>query len=82
MGWLAPITGWIRRRIAAPHGQERGAVSALVAVLLAGGVVMAVGGRRRRCRPVVLRTERLQTGADAAAMAVARACAAYPVHLR
>jgi Flp pilus assembly protein TadG len=80
MGMARRIPEAIRRRITAPvrGGSDRGAITALVAVLAAGGVLLGLGAVVVDVGQLYAERERLQTGADAAALAVARACASTP----
>jgi Flp pilus assembly protein TadG len=57
---------------------DRGAITTLVAILLAGGVLLGMGALVVDVGQIVAEREQLQTGADAAAMAVARTCALTP----
>lgn len=60
----------LRRR-----GRDRGAVAALVAVLLAGNVMLGMGALAVDVGLYYVEREELQSGADAAAVAVAKICA-------
>lgn len=57
---------------------DRGAVATLVAILLAGGVLLGMGALAIDVGQLYAEREELQTGADAAAMAVAKLCAEAP----
>lgn len=59
-------------------GSDRGAVAGLVAIVAAGGVLLGMGAIVVDVGQLYTERERLQTGADAAALAVARACAGTP----
>jgi Flp pilus assembly protein TadG len=54
---------------------DRGAVAAMVAVLLAGGVLLGSLALVVDVGPLYVEREELQSGADAAALALAQACA-------
>src|SRR6201996_3498968 len=56
-------------------GDDRGAIAVLVAVLLAGGVLLGMGALVVDVGLISSEREQLQSGADAAALAVAEACA-------
>jgi hypothetical protein len=58
---------------------ERGAVATIVAILLAGGVLLGMGALAIDVGQLYWEREELQSGADAAAMAVAKECAKTPV---
>lgn len=55
---------------------DRGAVAALVALLLSGGVLLGFGALAVDVGLLYAEREQLQTGADAASVAVAKACVA------
>lgn len=67
------MPGLIRRRLL--RGDDRGGVMVIVAVLLAGGVLMGSGALAVDVGRLYVEREQLQSGADGAAMAVARECA-------
>jgi Flp pilus assembly protein TadG len=56
-------------------GRDRGAVSALVAVLLGGGVLLGMGAVVVDAGQIYAERAQIQNGADAAALAVAQGCA-------
>ena len=56
-------------------GDDRGAVATVVAILLAGGVLLGFLSLVVDVGRIYVEREELQTGADAAALAVAKACA-------
>jgi hypothetical protein len=80
MGIARRIQETLRRRITAMTGpgSDRGAIAALVAILTAGGVLLGLGTIVVDVGQLYTERERLQTGADGAALAVARACASTP----
>jgi hypothetical protein len=57
---------------------DRGAVATIVAVLLAGGVLLGMGALTIDVGRLYAEREELQSGADAAALAVAKLCADSP----
>jgi hypothetical protein len=57
-------------------GKDRGGVAVLLAVVLGGGVLLGIGGVVIDVGQLYVERGELQTGADAAAEAVAKACAA------
>src|ERR671932_248292 len=59
------------------HG-ERGAVAAVLVVLLGAGVLLGTGALVVDVGQIYAEREQLQSGADAAAIALARTCAAAP----
>src|SRR5439155_7035054 len=61
--------GWTRRR------GERGAVASFVAVLLGAGVLLGVGALVVDVGQIFAEREQLQSGADSAALRVAKSCA-------
>jgi hypothetical protein len=71
---MPPVTRWRwprpRRR-----PDDRGAVATVVAVLLAGGVLLGFGALAIDVGFIYAEREELVTGSDAAALAVGRACA-------
>jgi hypothetical protein len=62
--------------IKVPRPRDRGAVTVLVAILFGLGVLMPVTALVIDVGSIYVESEELQTGADAAAMAVAKACSA------
>jgi len=69
------------RRWPAKSGQsDRGAVATLVAILLAGGVLLGMAALAVDVGRLYAEREELQSGADAAAMAVAKLCAEKPAN--
>jgi hypothetical protein len=73
--------GWsVRRgvlgRLAGRGADDRGAVATVVAVLLAGGVLLGFLALVVDIGQIAVERAELQSGADAAVLAVARACAA------
>ncbi|MGH3738571.1 MAG: pilus assembly protein TadG-related protein [Micromonosporaceae bacterium] len=58
--------------------RDRGAVTTLVAILLAGGVLFGMGALAIDVGQLYAEREELQSGADAAVMAVAKLCAETP----
>ena len=71
MRWLKP--GASRR------DREKGAVTTIVAVLLASGVVMGMLALTVDVGNIMAERRQLQNGSDAAALALARSCAKSPV---
>ena len=63
-------------RIPVPRRRDAGAVTVLVSILLGGGVLLPMGALVVDVGSIYVESEELQTGADAAAMAVAKECAA------
>lgn len=63
-------------RFSALRRRDRGAVTVLVSMLLGGGVVLPMAALVVDVGSIYVESEELQTGADAAAMAVAKECAA------
>jgi Flp pilus assembly protein TadG len=59
-------------------GDDRGAVAALVVILLAGGVLLGAGALVIDVGQLYSERAQLQNGADAAALAVAQGCATGP----
>jgi hypothetical protein len=59
---------------------ERGAVAVTVAILLAGGVLLGFAALVVDVGQLYAEREELQSGADAAALAVAKACATQKAH--
>ncbi|HET6213928.1 MAG TPA: pilus assembly protein TadG-related protein [Micromonosporaceae bacterium] len=57
------------------RGRERGGIAAIVSILLAGGVLLGTGALAVDVGKLYVEREELQSGADAAAVAVAEACA-------
>lgn len=57
------------------RGDDRGAVATIVAILLAGGVLLGMGALVLDVGKLYVEREELQSGADAAVMAVAKECA-------
>jgi hypothetical protein len=73
-------TAWsgVLIRLAGRRGRtdnDRGAVAALVSILLAGGVLLGAAALVIDVGQIYVEREELQSGADAAAVGVARACA-------
>jgi Putative Flp pilus-assembly TadE/G-like len=68
------VPGLIARR-GARRGDDRGAVASIVAVLLAGGVLLGMGAIVVDAGQMYAERAELQNGADAAALAVAQGCA-------
>ncbi|GIJ50851.1 hypothetical protein Val02_77370 [Virgisporangium aliadipatigenens] len=64
----------MQRLSALRHDRERGAITALVAVLLAGGALLGVTAVVVDIGQVYVARETLQTAADAGALAVAKQC--------
>jgi hypothetical protein len=58
------------------RGDERGAVAVLIAVLIGGGVLTGMGALAIDVGQLYAERAQLQNGADAAALAVAKSCAA------
>jgi Flp pilus assembly protein TadG len=71
MPWL---TRWRRRR----DDYEHGAVAAIVAVMLSGGVLLGMGALVIDVGRLYVEREQLQTGADAASWKLAMACVSKP----
>jgi Flp pilus assembly protein TadG len=67
---IGRIGPWGRRR----RDRDQGAVATVLAALLAGGVVMGMGAVVIDVGQLYVEREQLQTGADAASMAVALSC--------
>lgn len=65
----------IRRALRRPLHDDRGAVGVLVAVLLAGGVLLGMTAVVIDVGGIYAERSQLQNGADAGALAVAKACA-------
>src|ERR1043165_3858879 len=59
---------------------ERGAVAVTVAILLGGGVLLGFAALVVDVGQLYAEREELQSGADAAALAVAKACATQTKH--
>lgn len=57
---------------------DRGAVATIVAILLAGGVLLGMGALTIDVGRLYVEREELQSGADAAVLAVAKLCAESP----
>jgi Flp pilus assembly protein TadG len=70
---LGRVSTRLSRRLAGPG--ERGAIGVLVAVLVAGGVLFGIGALVIDTGQLYQNRAELQSGADAAALAVARSCA-------
>lgn len=66
------------RRLTVVQGCDQGAVGALVAVVTAGGVLLGMGAFVIDVGRLYAEREQLQSGADAAAWAVAENCALSP----
>lgn len=76
-GRLAARLDRLRRGAAGhEHGGERGAVATVVAILLAGGVLLGFLALVVDVGQLYAERQELQTGADAGALAAAKACAA------
>ena len=75
MPWLSRSTPVRRTWARLFRGDDRGAVATVVAILLAGGVLLGFGSLVVDVGRIYVEREELQTGADAAALAVAKACA-------
>jgi Flp pilus assembly protein TadG len=73
---------WLRRPgwPTTTRAPEHGAVTVLVAVVLGGGVLMGASAVAVDVGRLYAEREQLQSGADAAALAVAQACAAAPAN--
>ncbi|MCW2642665.1 MAG: hypothetical protein JWP76_4971, partial [Dactylosporangium sp.] len=67
-----------RRRLGASLARDRGTVGVLVAVVLGGGVLMGACAVVIDVGQIYAEREQLQSGADAAAMAVAQNCVRTP----
>ena len=67
-----------RRRRSSRLGEDAGVVTMLLAVLLGGGVLLAAGALVVDVGQLYAEREQLQSGADSAALAVARNCVANP----
>ncbi|MXQ64575.1 hypothetical protein GQ466_11055 [Actinomadura rayongensis] len=78
---LTRVLDAVRRRRRRNPG-DRGAMALLVAVLLAGGILIGVGGVAVDVGRLYLERGELQNGADAAALAAARQCATDPTLCR
>ena len=65
----------IRRTLRLARSDERGAIGVLVAVLMAGGVLLGMGALVVNVGQLYQERAELQNGADAAAVAVAKSCA-------
>ena len=63
-------------KIKVPRPRDRGAVTVMVAIMLGLGVLLPVSALVVDVGSIYLESEELQSGADAAAMAVAKACSA------
>lgn len=61
------------------RGDDRGGIATLVAILLAGGVLLGMAALAVDVGQLYAEREELQSGADAAAIAVAKQCAETPV---
>ncbi|MFI7545673.1 pilus assembly protein TadG-related protein [Actinoplanes sp. NPDC049599] len=66
------------RRLIRPSEDDRGAVAALLAVILGGGVLLGMAAVVVDVGRLYAEREQLQTGADAAAFAVAETCVRLP----
>jgi hypothetical protein len=75
MPWLNSSATVRRTRRRFFRGDDRGAVATVVAILLAGGVLLGFLSLVVDVGRIYVEREELQTGADAAALAVAKACA-------
>jgi hypothetical protein len=67
-----------RRWLSLSRTRDRGAVAVLVTVVLGGGVLLGVGALVIDVGQIYAEREQLQSGADAAAMAVAQNCIRTP----
>jgi hypothetical protein len=76
MRWLTRLLQ--TRDLTRQHG-ERGAITALVAVLFAGGAILGMLALTVDVGNIMLERRELQNGADATAMALAQACAKTPI---
>ena len=65
----------IRRACQLVRGDDRGAVGVLIAVLIAGGVLLGMGALAVDVGQLYSERAQLQNGADAGALAVAKTCA-------
>jgi Flp pilus assembly protein TadG len=65
---------WLTRRLRR-HGDDRGALTALVTILLAGGVLLGTGALVVDTGTLYVERSELQNGADAAALSIAQKCA-------
>jgi hypothetical protein len=63
------------KRLRERGADDRGAVATMVAILLAGGVLLGLAAIVVDTGQLYVEREELQTGADAAALAIAKACA-------
>lgn len=66
------------RRLSRPSEDDRGAVAAMIAVVLGGGVLLGMAAIVVDVGRLYAEREQLQTGADAAAWAVAEGCIRLP----